>query len=436
MIAFHCQCGNVIQTPDGNAGKRGKCRKCGQVVTVPSKPVLERAGADSAGHSPVGRSQRHSAAVQEQPSGLSSETKIIIGGIGILAAIVVGFSVWFFAIRDTWESDHRDDVLRLSEETVTLSQANNPDGVKKYDELLRLVGKRTFTDAKLTKAVVDARDAAEPAKKKILEEQRLAEQRQKEAEVISKLGSLESQAKAFVDAGDFARGIEKYQQALDLIKDSQSSNAELAASVGRISQAKALAVTKLDAKRQEEETERKRIEEEKRMASVIGNVKGGAWITRKSGSSELARGLEVYLLRDGKVDAALVRAQFERNLARLNSDCKQARNDYLQEKSRNDQKARETPDYPPYRGLEDLHKEVAGKLEALIKLRTEEMQQLKPRVTVSEAYECIKDAASYYGDPDFSEILTTLNPKSTHADSDGKYTFEGVAGGGTSSMLN
>ena len=72
---------------------------------------------------------------------------------------------------------------------------------------------------------------------------------------------------------------------------------------------------------------------------------------------------------------------------------------------------------------------MAGKLESLIKLRTEEMEQLKPRVTVSEAYECIKDAASYYGDPDFSEILTTLNPKSTHADSDGKYTFEGVAGG-------
>jgi RsiW-degrading membrane proteinase PrsW (M82 family) len=37
-IEFQCDCGRVIRTSSGNAGRRGKCPACGEIVTIP-KPV-------------------------------------------------------------------------------------------------------------------------------------------------------------------------------------------------------------------------------------------------------------------------------------------------------------------------------------------------------------------------------------------------------------
>ena len=140
--------------------------------------------------------------------------------------------------------------LALGKNTIRLIAANDSaSGVKKYEELLSLVGKRNLNDPDLAKAVADARGAAEPAKRKIDEEQKLAEKRRKDAETVANLHAFKTQAKAFVEAGDFS-GIEKYKLGLDLIKNTQSDNADLAASVGRISHAMTLASAKLRAKRQ------------------------------------------------------------------------------------------------------------------------------------------------------------------------------------------
>jgi hypothetical protein len=38
MIRFVCQCGKHISTPDGNAGRRGKCPQCGAVIRIPQPP--------------------------------------------------------------------------------------------------------------------------------------------------------------------------------------------------------------------------------------------------------------------------------------------------------------------------------------------------------------------------------------------------------------
>ncbi len=165
---------------------------------------------------------------------------------GAVSIIGLGFLAWFLATRDTWESDHRSDVIRLSKDTMDLIEAKDPvNAVKKYDELIRLVGKRKLIAPDLAKAVFDARDASEIAKREIYEEQ-----------ALSNIRGIESQAKAFVEAGDFERGIDKYEQALDAIKNATFDNAELTTSIGRISQAKTLANEKLDQKRQDEEAVR------------------------------------------------------------------------------------------------------------------------------------------------------------------------------------
>jgi tetratricopeptide (TPR) repeat protein len=188
---------------------------------------------------PISRSN----VVADEPSGLNTATKVVMGVCGAVCMIVLGFFVWFVAIRDTWESDHGSDVIRLSKDTVELIQAKDPtNAVKKYEELIVLVGNRKLVAPALTKAVSDARDAGELAKRTIREEQ-----------FLSNIRGLEAQAKAFVDAGDFERGIEKYQEALGSIKNAHFDTAELAASAGRISQAKTRVSEKLEQKRNEEE---------------------------------------------------------------------------------------------------------------------------------------------------------------------------------------
>lgn len=45
MISFECgHCGNGIKLPDGAAGKKGKCNKCGEMITVPRPEVAAGIG--------------------------------------------------------------------------------------------------------------------------------------------------------------------------------------------------------------------------------------------------------------------------------------------------------------------------------------------------------------------------------------------------------
>ena len=112
-----------------------------------------------------------------------------MGVCGTICVVLIGWFVWYVAIRDTFETDHRADVLALSKDTVKLTAARDAAGsVKKYEELLALVGKRKLNDAELVKAIADAREAAEPAKRQIDGER-----------TLSNVHGLEEQAKAFVD---------------------------------------------------------------------------------------------------------------------------------------------------------------------------------------------------------------------------------------------
>lgn len=186
---------------------------------------MQSAGSVSNQHS------SHAIVAGEDEPGISTATKITLGVCGVACVLLLGWLLWFAVIRDTWESDHRNDLIRLSQETVKLVQTQDAtNAVKKCEELLGLIGKRRLSDPQLTKALSDARDAVEPIKRKIAGEQ-----------AVSKIRGMEAQAKAFIEAGDLERGIEKYKQTLDFIQQSQTDNLEFAQAIGRIMAAKSSA---------------------------------------------------------------------------------------------------------------------------------------------------------------------------------------------------
>jgi len=275
MIRYRCShCAAELKSSPLLVGKPDTCPICSKSTIVPRQSTVG-----------IG------ALLRNTPKGA-----FLAGMVSVLVLLVV-LTAWL-VLRDTWERDHRTDILRLSEESISLIQAKRiADGVAKYDELLQLVGKHKLANPDIKKAMNDVSEVAEPLWHKFNEDRRLDAQRQKEAEVITKLLRLESQAESFVNATDFEQGIEKYQQALDLIKNIKSDNAEYVAALGRISQAKNFAIAKLNQKRRDDESANKRIEEEKRIASIKAHIKGGAWLTKESGRSETLRGLKISVLR-------------------------------------------------------------------------------------------------------------------------------------------
>ena len=277
MVRFACsQCHSGLRVDDNLAGQAVKCPKCGFSMPVPNAPPPSPLTPPA----PV-------AVVSDSHVGMTPETKFLIGVCGTFAVAVLGFLVWFLVIRDTWESEHASEVLRLSSNVVKLIRAKDQVGAaKEYDALLRLVGTRRIANPDLAKSLSQAANVAEPVRRRIGAEQAVAQAR-----------AIESEAHALVESGEPQRATEKFQQALDLIAHTGVDSPESAALATRISEAKALAVAKLGEMRQEEEVERKRIEEDKRLATIKARIKGGAWLTNKAGASEPLRGLTISILR-------------------------------------------------------------------------------------------------------------------------------------------
>lgn len=151
-----------------------------------------------------------------------------VGVLALFAAIWIG---WYAFIRDPWESNHGVEVVRLSAETVSLVKAIRPAeegvdseiaAVSKYEELLAYVGDRQISDVAATKAMAEAREIAEPVRKKLSDKRRVSEQ--------------------------------------------------------------------------EKKAEAERAIAEKQLASLSVPVQGGAWLTKRSGSSEPIRGLRLYFI--------------------------------------------------------------------------------------------------------------------------------------------
>jgi hypothetical protein len=218
--------------------------------------VTELASAQSPG--------RHSSVASAVTSDASdgpltpNEKRLLWGGIGGAVLLIAIFSLYFFVIRDTWEADHRSEIIQLSQDSVTLSRGKNPaDALKQHDELVRLIGKRTLVSPDLARAVTDARNAVEPERRKL-----------REKEAMATVRDLQSQAKAFASSGDLQAESDKYRQALELIRQTAAGGPEMATATSEITQAKQAVDAKLsEAQRQREAEERAKAELARRAAT-------------------------------------------------------------------------------------------------------------------------------------------------------------------------
>ncbi len=228
-----------------------------------------------------------------------NEKRVLIAGIGIPVLLAAAFFIWFFGIRDTWESDHRGDIVRLSEETVSLVRAKKSEAsVRAYDELTRLIGNRKPKDVELQKSISEANAAIEPIKRALSESANLI-----------RLMTLEEKAKSLASSGDVKRAVATYSEALDLIQKCDTGNPEFARAVQRISGPKSLLEEQL-AKTQAEEAQRREAEQKlrdqetyNRQKEAKGYVKcRGKWITKEEyeqakaifPAKEIREGIEAY----------------------------------------------------------------------------------------------------------------------------------------------
>jgi tetratricopeptide (TPR) repeat protein len=265
-------CKKTFAVPLEYEDRKVKC-KCGQVfiaakkLTEPKEPVsIESA--------------------LRKPS--QNKSVIVLSVIIVLLTLILSvFLMWLFVFRDKWENDNRLKIQQTSDLVISLIQSGKLEqGIAKYEELQTFVKNRRIKNPELRKVLSNAQKAFGEAKFRL-----------EEADKLVKLQTLEYRAKSFIENGDLQNGIAKYQEALDFIKKNQTNNPKFTETMGRISVAKREATELIEKVNRKIEEEQKLEEEKKRLANMRATVSGGAWLTRKSGSSEPVRGLRIVVLK-------------------------------------------------------------------------------------------------------------------------------------------
>ncbi|MDE2104705.1 MAG: hypothetical protein KGL39_46140 [Patescibacteria group bacterium] len=239
MIPVSCNCGFKSQVKDERAGRDVKCPVCGKAISVP----LESLQIDVATDEPlVDRSGAANAvAIRAASSGRRPFYKdpIIVVGSAIPLTILIMFGVYLESRQSL--SRLRENIVSLKTEgDALLAKGDDESAFNKYSDIVALAGSRDLEDEAAAARVEDARKARDQLGPKVK-----AKRDRQEAE---------------------ARRLAKEKH-------------ELAERAARLAQ----------------EAARER-EEEATLARNSVTLSGGAWVEKKSGSSDVIRGLEVYLV--------------------------------------------------------------------------------------------------------------------------------------------
>ena len=406
------------------------------MVVIPGKPVAVHAGANSGGHSGAGQYPCHSIAVQEQPSGLSSEMKIAIGAIVAVAVIVVGFCIWFFAIRDTWESDHSAQIRALQNQATELKTHNDlPGASAKLHEILALVGKRNLRDDDLRSAMDEIRTSSQEIDR-LLVLRELPKHLQDAADLLAGDKIEESRAAyhAVLDAIS-AQGtnVPDALRAADLARDGlRRVDARQGAIVAERSRREAERAAVEQRKTQEAALARQREEEATRNAKIRATVSGGAWSVKGGGTSDLLRGMKVYLLK-ADCSGTTIRQYYQQ--AADNAKREAA---FWREKAK---EYREKPDeYGVWKKGADRYDADAKSLDEYATAIMKAAEKLPERMEVRDAYRLMRDVAdSEPGSKKYSiraplgarfeDVIQECAQKTVQVNIDGKFSFDAVPGG-------
>ena len=163
---------------------------------------------------PVDGSAKHpsSGVAEDESSGLSAATKVVMGACGVVCMIVIGFLVWFVAFRDTWELHNAARVSAKLEEADRLHQSDPLTAYKAYDEVLKEAKQHKIKDEQFATKLANAEKsqtnlypkvqetvrAEEAEKRRQAEEEakRVAEEKQRIAEDEERKRTAEEKTRA------------------------------------------------------------------------------------------------------------------------------------------------------------------------------------------------------------------------------------------------
>ena len=104
---------------------------------------------------------------EEEPSGLSMATKLVMGACGGISLLVIGFLIWFIAARDTWELDNTSRILAKLEEADRLQRSDPATAYKTYDEVLREAKQHKIKEELFVRKLADAEKSRVAANQKV-----------------------------------------------------------------------------------------------------------------------------------------------------------------------------------------------------------------------------------------------------------------------------
>ena len=112
---------------------------------------------DTVGHQRSSVSQPVSGSdADPEPSGIAPATKITLAICGTLALPILGFFLWFVAIRDPWETNNAAAVTAQLDEADHLQQTDATAAYKKYGDLLTEAKQHKLKDEQFIARLADA----------------------------------------------------------------------------------------------------------------------------------------------------------------------------------------------------------------------------------------------------------------------------------------
>jgi len=225
MIRFACpQCHKGFQVEDKLGGRKTKCPNCNGTISIPvaaashsspapttkatpqtSAPSLGDptrgaptviAGGGAGRHGPQASSVQPPSRIEaeQEPSRLSTPTKVVAGVGGAACLVAIGILVSFVASRDTWELHNASRVSGMLEEADRLQESDPLKAYKIYDDVLKEAKQHTITDEQLAQKLANAEKSRTATHQKLQEKLRAADaEKQRQAEEDRRAAAAEEQ---------------------------------------------------------------------------------------------------------------------------------------------------------------------------------------------------------------------------------------------------
>jgi hypothetical protein len=361
------------------------------------------------------------------PPSPRTEKKILIFGIGIpiLAGICILFAfLWF---RDTWEVDHIAQITSLSEQAAELNAHGDLAGASnKLHEILAMVGDRNIQDPSLGSIVADTRAEAKEVDRSLVLQQ--LPKRLKDAADLLSLGKFEQARAGFQSVLDAvqSQGTSATPEGLRAAERAKEGLAEVQAGQAAAS-AQQAAAHKLEL--QQIALADQQREEAARNAKIEGTVSGGAWIIKKTGSSDLLRGMKVYLLKP-ECSGTTVRQAYE-----VIADSAKSSAEFWH-KDAQDNRNHQSDEFGIYKEAADKDDAKAKSFEDYSAIILAKMKNIPLQMDVADAYKQMCDLEALAPDSGteplgatFANVVKDSMLMTAQVTIDGKYSFDNVRGG-------